>query len=63
MVCGAAAWIGAGLVASEREFPLPFVAGIDSWVPMLVLPVGFGLLALRFLVGTVAERPAPEEAA
>jgi TRAP-type C4-dicarboxylate transport system permease small subunit len=62
VVCGAAAWIGAGLVASERELPLPFVAGIESWVPMLVLPVGFGLLALRFLVGTVAPRPEHEGA-
>ena len=62
VVCGAAAWIGAGLVASERELPLPFVAGIESWVPMLVLPFGFGLLALRFVLSAFAPRPIDEPA-
>ncbi len=58
-VCAWAAWIGWGLMLSEREFPLPFVAGIQSWVPMLILPVGFGLLALRMLVSGFAPRPSP----
>lgn len=44
------AWLGAGMVAMEHEAPVPFVAGVPSWVPMLVLPVGFGLMGLRFLV-------------
>jgi TRAP-type C4-dicarboxylate transport system permease small subunit len=44
------AWLGAGMVAMEREAPVPFVAGIPSWVPMLVVPLGFGLMGLRFLV-------------
>lgn len=46
----ALAWLGAGMVAMEREAPVPFVAGIPSWVPMLVVPLGFGLMGLRFLV-------------
>lgn len=60
-LCGWAAWIGWGLVQSERAFPLPFVDGIESWVPMLVLPVGFALLALRLLLSGFAPRPKPEE--
>lgn len=56
-VCGWAAWLGWSLLQAEREFPLPFVGGIQSWVPMLILPLGFGLLALRFVVGVAAERP------
>jgi TRAP-type C4-dicarboxylate transport system permease small subunit len=56
-ICGWAAWLGWGLVQSEREYPLPFVGGIESWVPMLILPLGFGLLALRFVVGMAAARP------
>ena len=62
-LCGWAAWIGWGLMQSEREFPLPFVAGIESWVPMLVLPFGFGLLALRFVLAAFAPRPVDEPAA
>jgi TRAP-type C4-dicarboxylate transport system permease small subunit len=61
-LCGWAAWVGWGLMVSEREFPLPFVAGIESWVPMLVLPFGFGLLALRFVLSAFAPRPIDEPA-
>jgi C4-dicarboxylate transporter, DctQ subunit len=57
LICAWAAWLGWGLMQSEREYPLPFVGGIESWVPMLILPLGFGLLALRFALGTVAPRP------
>lgn len=63
LICGWAAWIGWGLMQSEREFPLPFIAGIESWVPMLVLPIGFGLLALRLALSAFAPRLTPEEAA
>lgn len=59
-VCGWAAWLGWGLMQSEREFPLPFIEGIPSWVPMLVLPFGFGLLSLRLLLGAFAQRPRPD---
>lgn len=61
-LCGWAAWIGGGLMQSEREFPLPFVLGIESWVPMLVLPFGFGLLAVRFVLSAFAPRPMDEPA-
>jgi TRAP-type C4-dicarboxylate transport system permease small subunit len=61
-LCGWAAWLGWGLMRSEREFPLPFVAGIESWVPMLVLPFGFGLLGIRFVLSAFAPRPVDEAA-
>ena len=56
-ITGMLAWLGAGLVGLEREAPVPFVAGIPSWVPMLALPAGFGFMALRFLL--VAMTPPP----
>lgn len=62
-LCGWAAWLGWGLMQSEREFPLLFVAGIESWVPMLVLPFGFGLLGVRFVLSAFAPRPVDEAAA
>ena len=57
IVCLALAWLGAGMVGMEREAPVPFVAGIPSWVPMLVIPLGFGLMGLRFLVAARMEPP------
>ena len=57
VVCLALAWLAAGMVGMEREAPVPFVAGIPSWVPMLVVPLGFGLMGLRFLVAAWIEPP------
>lgn len=54
-------WYGFGLVALEREAPVPFVAGIPSWVPMLALPVGFGLMSLRFIIASMLPPPTPGE--
>jgi C4-dicarboxylate transporter, DctQ subunit len=60
-VAGLLAWYGVGLVALERESPVPFVAGIPSWVPMLALPVGFGLMSLRFIIASTLPPPTPGE--
>lgn len=57
VICLALAWLGWGMVGMEREAPVPFVAGIPSWVPMLVIPLGFGLMGLRFLVAAWIEPP------
>jgi TRAP-type C4-dicarboxylate transport system permease small subunit len=59
-VCGLLAWYGWGMFQMEREVPSVFVANVASWWPMLVFPAGFGLLALRFLLGALgppAEHP------
>jgi len=53
----ALAWLGAGMVLMEREAPVPFVAGIPSWVPMMVVPLGFGLMGLRFIVAAWTDPP------
>jgi TRAP-type C4-dicarboxylate transport system permease small subunit len=55
----ALAWFGAGMVGMEREAPVPFIAGIPSWIPMMVLPLGFGLMGLRFIIA--AALPPPED--
>ena len=50
-------WLGHGRL--DREAPSVFVAGIPSWRPMLVFPLGFGLMALRFVVAAFALPPEP----
>jgi C4-dicarboxylate transporter DctQ subunit len=61
LVAATLAWFGAGLVALEREAPVPFLAGVPSWVPMLALPLGFGLMAVRFLIAAGLPPPQPGE--
>ena len=59
VVCGVLAWTGWGMVGMEREAPTLFVKGVTSWVPMLVFPAGFGLMALRFAIAAFTTPPEP----
>lgn len=58
-ICTTLAWHGGHLVAMEFEAPSPWLAGVSSGWPMLILPIGFAVMALRFVFSAVAG-PAPE---
>ena len=58
-ICAVLAWTGWGMLEMEREAPTLFVAGISSWIPMIVFPAGFALMTLRFMVAAFAEPPEP----
>jgi TRAP-type C4-dicarboxylate transport system permease small subunit len=60
-LCALMAWYGWGMLAMEREAPGVFVAGVASWWPMLAFPVGFALLAVRFVVSAFAQPPESPE--
>lgn len=46
MLCATMAWYGIALVELDYGGGTP-VAGIPGWIVELILPIGFGLLALR----------------
>lgn len=50
LVCAFLAWFGYGMLMMEMQAPTPFVADIPSWVPMLAFPLGFALMAVRFVL-------------
>ena len=56
-ICAVLAWLGADLIALELEAPTTLPGGLPSWVGMLVLPFGFGLMALRFTIAALLEPP------
>lgn len=58
-LCAALAWFGWQLVKMEFEAPSPWLAGVSSGWPMLILPIGFAIMAVRFLISAVAG-PLPE---
>lgn len=60
IVCAAMAWYCWQMVAMEREAPVPLFGSVSSWVGMLVLPAGFGLMALRFALSVAVPPPAPD---
>jgi TRAP-type C4-dicarboxylate transport system permease small subunit len=56
-ICGTLAYTGWGMLEMEREAPTLFVAGVSSWVPMIAFPIGFGFMALRFVIAAFGEPP------
>jgi TRAP-type C4-dicarboxylate transport system permease small subunit len=58
-VSGVLTWYAWRLLAMEREMPVTFISGVPSWVPMLILPVGFGLMTVRLLLASFGHVPDP----
>ncbi|GAB4295885.1 MAG: TRAP transporter small permease [Thiohalomonadaceae bacterium] len=59
-VCAVLAWHGARFVAMEYDTGTLVFAGMPAWCCELIIPLGFGVMALRFFLVTVW--PAPEPA-
>lgn len=61
LVCAALAWFAWTLLQMEREAPSELFGLVQTWHGMVILPLGFGLMALRFLFGLqrpeVVEQP------
>ena len=59
-ICLLTAWYGLGFVIEERQFGAAF-AGIPSWLLQAVIPLGFSVMALRYVIlfslGLVGRRP------
>ena len=60
-LCGAMAWYSVGLVQLDYGDPKT-VAGLPAWWLELIMPAGFGLMALRFLI-RACSAPKPPHAA
>lgn len=48
-VCGLIAWHGGRLVYIEWQDGSQLFGGLPAWVGELIIPLGFGIMALRFL--------------
>lgn len=60
-VCAVLAWQTGRLVAMEYGAGTHAFAGVPAWVAELALPVGFGLMAVRFALNTLLGPPEPAE--
>ena len=54
LVCAGLAWHAGRYVALEYEFAEAAFADVPSWAVVLILPVVFGLIGLRYAAFTVA---------
>lgn len=57
LVCGLIAWHALLFVRMEREMGAVAFNDIPSWLLELILPLGFALMALRFLVNALVAPP------
>jgi len=55
LVCTVLAWHGMRFVLFEREAQAIAFAFVPAWVCQLIIPVGFGIMALRFFTGVLAQ--------
>jgi TRAP-type C4-dicarboxylate transport system permease small subunit len=55
VVCTALAWHGMRFVLFEREEQAIAFASVPAWLCELIIPVAFGIMALRFLTGVLAQ--------
>jgi TRAP-type C4-dicarboxylate transport system permease small subunit len=55
MVCAVVAHHAARFVASEIEYEATAFAGVPAWTCELVIPVAFGLIALRYAIYAIGD--------
>ena len=66
-VCALVAYHSARFVASEMEYAATAFAGVPAWTCEIVIPVAFGLIALRYALYSIGDLrklfagPPPEE--
>lgn len=48
-VSGLFAWVSAEFVVGEYQYPVVAFGAVPSWVCALILPIGFGVISLRYL--------------
>jgi C4-dicarboxylate transporter DctQ subunit len=49
-ICALIAWHGARFVSSEYDYGTIAFAGIPAWVTELIIPIGFFLMAFRYVL-------------
>ena len=53
IVCGLIAWHATSLVLMEKQDGSTAFASFPTWVGESIIPIGFGVIALRFLVSSL----------
>jgi TRAP-type C4-dicarboxylate transport system permease small subunit len=59
LACGLAAWHAARFVLDDWQYGMEWASGVPSWLVELIIPIGFGVMALRFLLHALFGPPAP----
>lgn len=61
-VCLVMAWLSLRMLGLEFEFQTTAFLGVKTWMVQIIVPIGFSLMALRFLLGALMRPPKLEQA-
>ncbi len=61
LICAILAKVGWDFIQLEREFGSTLFNDIPSWYFQIIIPVGFGLIAFRFLIRILQNKPPVNE--
>jgi len=61
LICGLFAWFSTTFVIEEMEYGTMAFGEVPAWACALVMPVGFGIMALRYVLHAVSLPPKKEE--
>ena len=50
LVCAVVAWYAVGFVKMDYEFGTEAFAGVPAWITELIIPIAFGMMALRYFL-------------
>jgi len=48
--CALLAWHGGRMVHADWQYDMEWTSGVPAWLVELIIPIGFGVMALRFLL-------------
>lgn len=52
-VCSLICWHSAAFVRLSHEYGDVLLGSVPAWIPQIIMPIGFGLIAWRYLIFTV----------
>jgi len=61
LVCALLAWHAGRFVYADWQDGMEWISGIPSWSVELIIPIGFGVMALRFGLQTLTGPPTETE--
>lgn len=53
IVCSLICWHSAAFVRLSHEYGDLLLGNVPAWIPQIVMPIGFGLIAWRYLLFTI----------
>ncbi len=62
VICLVMSWLSLRIVGLEFEFQTTAFLGVKTWMVQIIVPIGFSLMAIRFVFAALMRPPKPDQA-